>query len=658
VCDSTKAAAAESIAKRARGVDSVGPGCSNSSSVQDVSHDDPAIIPLWFNKLSKAEQAARDQAAHKAWDMFWFVHGLSFNMIESTLFTEAVAATKRCPTFTPCVRQTLAGSHLRARNEDANVFKAKRLDVGMLYGFLYCTDGWRNKRKRSYHNHILISTAGPIFLFLADHTGQSGTAVAIHDEIQTVFDSLESDLAGIIDRIVIICTDTPSANRSSWKLLRLSYPTKVCMGCMAHELGLLFKDWANKIPELKQLFMSFKQITIWVRNHGEILLLFESKVRAAFPNDKRKHKIGLYMPGDTRMATMFKLIHRGLLLKSVLEALVTDSAYVEVAQKAIKSHNLACKVEHRVPLRADGTCVDYVRDTVMDSTVWNLASTFEKAARSALYLHRMVDTFQPCLGKVYYYCAVTAKHLEILAAEGTVVASMRKLFTVRWARWHNPIHTLAYAMDPSFQSHSLTAREKVDCKQMIQVLRPDAYASVLIELNSFKSEPANFCTAEWDAADKYHAYQWWHTFGDVLPSLQHLAIDVLSKAASASACEFNWSAVSSVERKGRASLLPASTNATVNIAANHKLESAITRRGVNNALPTLDQALEDLISEAEDEAPLGNLMGLECVVVPAVAGEDDDEEEDEPPDEQLDRRAQSALYMDWGDRDNLMPSIN
>jgi hypothetical protein len=60
VCDSTKAAAAESIAKRARGVDSVGPGCSNSSSVHDASHDDPAGIPMWFSKLSKAEQAARD----------------------------------------------------------------------------------------------------------------------------------------------------------------------------------------------------------------------------------------------------------------------------------------------------------------------------------------------------------------------------------------------------------------------------------------------------------------------------------------------------------------------------------------------------------------------------------------------------------------------
>jgi hypothetical protein len=222
-------------------------------------------IPMWFSMLPKAEQALREAAAHKVWDMFWFVHGLSFNLIEADLFTKAIAATKLCPTFTPCVRQTLAGSHLRARNEDANVFKAKRLKVGMLYGFLYTTDGWRNKRKRSYHNHILVSTAGPIFLFLADHTGESGSAVAIHDEIQTVFDSLESDVVGIIDRIVIICTDTPSANRSAWKLLRLTYPTKVCMGCMAHELGLLFKDWATKIPELKKLFMSFKQITIWVR---------------------------------------------------------------------------------------------------------------------------------------------------------------------------------------------------------------------------------------------------------------------------------------------------------------------------------------------------------------------------------------------------------
>jgi hypothetical protein len=651
-----------SAAKRARGVTSFSPSPGQSTpSAGDSPMPDPGNtepeIPLWYSLLSKDERQKREAAVNKAWDMVFFVHGLSFSLTESKLYRLAIAATKRCPAFKPCCRQTLAGSHLSARDVDANLFKAKRLSVGQLYGFLFCSDGWRNKRKRSYHNYILISTAGPIFLSLSDHTGLSGTAQAIHDEVEEVFSQLEVDHPGITLRIVIGCTDTPSANRSSWKLLRLTFPRMIWMGCMAHELGLLFKDWGTKIPELKALFHKLKQVTIWIRNHGDILLMFEAKVRLQWPNDKRKHKIGPYMPGDTRMATVYKLLDRTLSLKCVFESLVTDPAYVKLAQASIKAHNTAAKPEHRVPSRPDGTLVDYVRDTILNPATWSLTIVFQKCARSALYLHRMVDTFQPCLGKVYYYCAITSKHLAMLAPSNPVVELMKGFFGKRWARWHNPIHTLAYALDPSFQSHQLTAQEKAHCKAMLAVLRPGQVSSILVELNSFKSEPANFDPDEWRAVDTCHGYQWWHTFGDCLPGLQSVAIDVLSKAAAASACEFNWSAVSSVERKGRSSLLPASTNATINVAANHKLQVSISHRGVNTKLPTLDGAIEDLVMEVEDDVPMGVLSGLEEVVQPglgATSENDGEEEEEEEHDEIADRRAQASLFADWGTRDLLL----
>jgi hypothetical protein len=179
-----------------------------------------------------------------------------------------------------------------------------------------------------------------------------------------------------------------------------------------------------------------------------------------------------------------------------------------------------------------------------------------------------------------------------------------------------------------------------------------------VELNSFKSEPANFDPDEWKAVDSCHAYQWWHTFGDCLPGLQSVAVDILSKAAAASACEFNWSLVNSVERKGRP-LQPASTNASVNVAANYKLQTSISRRGVCSNLPTLDQAIEELVNEAEDDTPLGVLNGLEEMVQPDVHEDDEDLDEenqdlDDEAQERVDRLAQASLFADWGTRDSLL----
>jgi hypothetical protein len=137
-------------------------------------------------------------------------------------------------------------------------------------------------------------------------------------------------------------------------------------------------------------------------------------------------------------------------------------------------------------------------------------------------------------------------------------------------------------------------------------------------------------------------------------------MDVLSKPAAASACEFNWSAVGKVERKGR-SMHPASTNRSVNVAANYKLEEAITRRGVCQRLPTLDAVIEELVEDAEDEAPLGHMDGLDEIVLgPSSDGQNEHAEpevEEEHADVDADRQAQASLYADWAERDALLPGV-
>ena len=103
--------------------------------------------------LSRPEQLRADAAAHKAVDLLWFVHGLSFNLIGSPLFRDAVAKIKLAPCYKPCHRTTLSTTHLAARNVDADEFKIKRLQHGKQYpladpsrfGFtkMYSEDQWQ-----------------------------------------------------------------------------------------------------------------------------------------------------------------------------------------------------------------------------------------------------------------------------------------------------------------------------------------------------------------------------------------------------------------------------------------------------------------------------------------------------------------------------------
>ena len=135
---------------------------------------------------------------------------------------------------------------------------------------------------------------------------------------------------------------------------------------------------------------------------------------------------------------------------------------------------------------------------------------------------------------------------------------------------------------------------------------------------------------------------------------------VLSKQSSASSCEFNWSAVSSVERKGRLSLHSETTNKTVNVAAMYHLERQTLGKGVHMCLPKLEEVIDIIVEEAEDAAPIGHTIIPENVVgsgpatsVGEAAQEEEEEELSQAEKSQL-KAAQKLLYADWDTRDKLL----
>lgn len=64
-----------------------------------------------------------------------------------------------------------------------------------------------------------------------------------------------------------------------------------------------------------------------------------------------------------------------------------------------------------------------------------------------------------------------------------------------------------------------TASPPINCAQVIKKLAGRNWPSAKIEFDCFRASQAIFPSEVWDAADKYHAYQWWAStvdasFGD------------------------------------------------------------------------------------------------------------------------------------------------
>lgn len=395
------------------------------------------------------------------------VCGIPFAVANKPEFREAIRKTRDIPDFHIACAKTMRTSRLIKLNEKANEFKTVRLQAGARFGFAITSDGWRRVAKRNYHNYILISVEGPIFLSLVEVTGEGGTGEDIHKGFEEQFEKLGRDLTS---QVVIGITDTPSANRKAWRLLEASHPKQLWMGCAAHEVSLLLKEWVKSVPEILQLFKEGLRIVKWVNNHAEILKLFRVLVPSHF-QDKRKHTIGLYMPGDTRMATVFAMLHRLQVVFPVLREMAASAAYETASQKALKQWSDRQQAGNKL-VQVDGRYVDRVKSSILESDLLKRIETYIKATKSAIYLLRLVDVDgqSPVLGKFYYCCALVDKHLRLLKESGEVayIDALRSIYMKRWTRWHRPIHTLAYALDPCYQGHSLSAEERADCLKVHQ----------------------------------------------------------------------------------------------------------------------------------------------------------------------------------------------
>ena len=315
-----------------------------------------------------------------------------------------------------------------------------------------------------------------------------------------------------------------------WKLIRESFPTQVWLGCMGHEVSLLMGD-IIKIKVVRKLHADNHNLVKWVNNKGGILKIFREVVRVHFTKKgnlsqdpvvrracRARETMGLYRPGDTRMLTTFKMLFRNTFLRTCLVGLFQHPDYEEAAQRAIATYNGAqCDAAKKIKKRGGGGIfVDqvYVTFSRGDNQVYHDNEAFLQCTVAIVLLHRVVDTYAPSLSKVYYCCCLVDKFIRSMKEMGhTEYASkIFDLFTKLWTRWHHPVHTLAYHLDPSFQMHTISDDELLDCEAACKMLYPNEVADIMQGLSVFKAinqgQSLVYDKSVWEKVDTMPPHAW------------------------------------------------------------------------------------------------------------------------------------------------------
>ena len=324
------------------------------------------------------------------------------------------------------------------------------------------------------------------------------------------------------------------------------------------------------------------------------------------------------------MASTFRMANRLLFLRPVMDALAANPEFVNASQKAIKAWSDGQKDPDKRITPVDGVYPDHVLRLLKDPSTYGQLHGYVKCFKAPMYLLRLMDSGGPCIGKVYYACCLVDKYLRVCISMTAVPYAQQvyDIFMKRWRRWHRPIHTLAYALDPSYHEHVLNSDELKDITISLKKWRPKDWTTHKVQLTAWRQTKSHTEAAIWDEVDKCHGWQWWQNFGENWQLVQGLGMKLLSKGASASATEWCWSDVGHVLHKKRQRVHGSTLDKQICVRAMHRLEKSILGAGAMlTPLPTLDVFLDELIMEVQNEA---QLMGLGDTVGDDVEAADDE----------------------------------
>ena len=194
-----------------------------------------------------------------------------------------------------------------------------------------------------------------------------------------------------------------------------------------------------------------------------------------------------------------------------------------------------------------------IRQIVADDRRFSCLHQLVSMLTPVYKLLRMVDSFTPAVGKVYYKAMKIDNDMKAIAdeeGEDSWQAHLYRSWVSDWGYFHCDIHSLGYCLDPEYHHlmDDMPAEvwtEFVRCgTRMLKAAPIEAgytVANLCIEYSEYQNLTGSFSAEVLALAKNQPAHLWWQQWGKSTPSLRFVATRALAQCVSASCSEQAWS---------------------------------------------------------------------------------------------------------------------
>ncbi|CAN1319745.1 hypothetical protein LINPERPRIM_LOCUS31383 [Linum perenne] len=375
------------------------------------------------------------------------------------------------------------------------------------------SDGWTDKRGRTLINFLVYCSRGLCFIKSVDAIKEIKTAKVLFK----MFDEVIKWIG--VDNVVQVVTDNASNYLKCGKVIHMTYPHIYWTPCAAHCINLILKDIAA-MPHVSELFAKASKISVFVYNHQPVLNWL--KAREGWKEIVR--------PVVTRFTTHFKVLKSTYGHKADLRVLFGSEFYIADSSSSTQK---AMNVEK----------------IVSDNMFWGYCLEIVKVVTPIMKLLRFVDSDEkPSLGYVYKGMTLIIEGIKNIYPDNEskykpFIDIVEKRFD---KHFRGDMHRAAYYFNPALAyNHTTTLIEFVKSAILnlfeLKTYCTDDMAAVK-ELKIYEETKGSFGQElAIRGRSVLHPDVWWSTFGDSAPTLQKIAIRLLSQTSTSSGCERNWS---------------------------------------------------------------------------------------------------------------------
>ncbi|XP_076948225.1 uncharacterized protein LOC143620402 isoform X1 [Bidens hawaiensis] len=500
------------------------------------------IQNITSDNVSDQENAKRSIA------LFLFENKLDFSVARSSSYQLMIDSIAKCVKgFKGPTPESLKTNWLEIIKSEVSTQSKETEKEWSTTGCTIIVETWTDNKSRALINFLVSSPSSTFFHKSVDASSYFKNTKFLAD----LFDSVIQDFGP--ENIVQIILDNTLNCKSLVNHISQTYGTIFVSPCALQCLNAILKEF-SKIDWVNRCILQAQIVSKFIYNNSSLLDMMKK-----FTEGEEIVKTGI-----TKYVSHFLTLQSILKQRSRLKHMFNSPVYTSNPSYSNKPQSMACI------------------NILDDNEFWRAVEECVAVSEPYLKVMREVSGGKPAVGSVYELMTKAKESIRTYYIMDDIKCKI--FFDIVDQKWqsqlHSPLHSAAAFLNPAIQYNieiKFLGSIKEDFFRVLEKLlpTPELRRDITSQILLFTRATGMFgCNLAKEAIDAVSPGIWWEQYGDSAPTLQRVAMRILSQVCCTSPSERHWSMFQQIHSDKRNKINMETLNDIAYVHYNLKLASS------------------------------------------------------------------------------------